>query len=134
VLHSAPKDAEPNRLGLGRWLIDPRNPLIGRAQGLISDNLGIEQRERLGVRNYYEGRYDAAISVLSAVPASGRPRVGLYLAASKAALSLLEINGARKTTLETEARRTMDPYRAQTGVFSNDVRYLSPAILKLLGL
>ena len=30
VLHPLPPDQPPNRLGLARWLVDPRNPLVGR--------------------------------------------------------------------------------------------------------
>ncbi len=30
VLHPLAKDQPPNRLGLARWLVDPRNPLVGR--------------------------------------------------------------------------------------------------------
>jgi hypothetical protein len=30
VLHPFPPDQPPNRLGLARWLVDPRDPLVGR--------------------------------------------------------------------------------------------------------
>lgn len=30
VLHAMSADQPPNRLGLARWLVDPRNPLVGR--------------------------------------------------------------------------------------------------------
>ncbi|REK27705.1 MAG: DUF1553 domain-containing protein [Planctomycetota bacterium] len=32
VLHALPEDAEPTRLGLARWLIDPANPLAARVR------------------------------------------------------------------------------------------------------
>jgi hypothetical protein len=55
VLHAFPSDQPRNRLGLARWLVDPRNPLVGRVimNRLWAQSFGrgiVETSEDFGVQ------------------------------------------------------------------------------------
>jgi hypothetical protein len=114
--------------------LDPRNPLIVTAQQQLAATLGNSQRERLGLSEFYRGRYDAAAAALTEVSGDISPRVRFYLACSKAALSLIETDERKRQALEAEARRAVDPVRQQVQALGVDRRYVSPGILAVLKL
>jgi hypothetical protein len=114
--------------------IDPRNRTVFAARSLMAASASDDQKERLGVGQFYRGEYADAVAALSPLSDSGRMRAHLYLACSKAALALIERNPEKRQSLEREARQHLQPVRARPAAFASDLRYLSPSIVQMLGL
>jgi hypothetical protein len=84
--------------------------------------------EREAILLYFRGDYSGARSRLQAFSETPSPRMHLYLACSQAALALLN----KDANLAAEARRTYSRAQSGGGQFTTDLRYISPAIVKVL--
>jgi hypothetical protein len=115
-------------------VLDPANPLVASARQQFAANLSADDKERLGLGQFYRGQYTAAIGTLTQLDGSLRPRARFYIAASRAALSLLDGDPGKRRALADQARQDMDAVRSQQAAFSADLRFLSPTIVQLLGL
>jgi hypothetical protein len=114
--------------------LDPHNPAIFSARSLLTSVAGDDQKERLGIGQFYRGEYADAVTALTSLSTGVRPRVLLYLACSKAALALIERDPQKRKTLEQEARQHFAHVRDQRAAFSTDLRYVSPSIIQILDL
>ena len=114
--------------------LDPGNALVARTRPLVNASLADSDKERLGMGAFYRGQYRAAIDTLQQLAGSGRVRAKLYIASSRAALSLVELDASAKTALEQQARQDFESIRGDQATFAADLPYLSPSIKKVLGI
>jgi hypothetical protein len=115
--------------------VSPRDPAIAKAQTFIAGHLGEAAKERLGLSEFFRGRYESAAGTLAQIDDKDRPRARLYLACAQAALALVESDDKRKKQLESDARQTLNSVRARVGRLTpDDLRFVSPSILHLLQL
>lgn len=117
---------------------DPSNSLVTSARTAIAAGLASDDAvrlERTGMRAFYRGNYQEALTTLSqarldAAPAADRDRIQFYIACSNAALALLE--GAGGKARLTRAQEQYRQLRTKDALFAVDRRYISPQILNSL--
>jgi hypothetical protein len=91
--------------------------------------------ERRGLTALLLGNYQAAMGALqSAALDPSAPRARFYLACAEAGLSLLESDAAKRSNLETDARRDWQAVAGGRSAVLADLPYISPAILHALGI
>jgi hypothetical protein len=91
--------------------------------------------ERRGLRALLSGDYQVAMAVLqaSALDVDGQ-RARFYLACAEAGQALMEPDPAKRSNLQAEARQDWQAVAASRPSFAADLRYISPAILRTLGI
>ena len=87
---------------------------------------GVLEREAMTL--FYKGEYANARTRIQAFRDGPSDRMRLYLACSQAALALLQ----KDANLAAEAGRTYAVVKPAIGQFNADLRYISPAIQKVL--
>ena len=113
--------------------LDRANAVAARARQRLAEllkNLDASSRQRVGIVDFYNGRYQSAIDALSSMSDA---RALFYTALSKGALSLTATDPARRQALEQEGRQLL----AQVGdptVVRADFPYISPALRRLFKL
>lgn len=91
--------------------------------------------QRRGLRALLLGDYQDAMLALRpvALDANGA-RARFYLACAEAGLALTEPDAARRANLESEAKRDWQAVAADRASFSADLTFVSPAIMRTLGI
>lgn len=91
--------------------------------------------QRSAIRSFYEGKYEQAISQFADAEtvAALTPRGHFYRACSLAALAAGSRNPTRDRRLD-DARKSYAAAAASASQFRDDLRYISPKVLQLLGI
>lgn len=91
--------------------------------------------QRRGLRAFLSGDYQDAMLALRpvALDANGA-RARFYLACAEAGLALLEPDAAKRANLESEAKRDWQAVAVNRASFSADFTFVSPAIMRTLGI
>jgi len=128
-----PPPLQPSTVGGGRSGITPRTPQPSPAtpnQAVIRRTLAPKEEEA-AVAAYLSGRYDQSANILGVLQsgATGSERAFFYLACSRVALAIL---GQADAGSIADARAILSR-AGSPAQFSADSRYISPRVLKMLG-
>ena len=103
-------------------------------RGLLSVAEKVRSTEKAALRSFLSGNYQQSEAELEQALKEGvnSPRIYLFLASSRAARALLA-KPAERPALVAEAKRAYALARPGIGALTADRRFISPAILKLIG-